>query len=131
MEVARRLKATGKRVLILVGGEFGRKPRDVIVPVPRDGRDHWSDGFSWAVLSINQPKFKTTATGDTGPDGILQGGDLVDPVRPRDVGAMLYHVLGYPVGEDAELDLPLTVRAAPAVDRMNDGEKLLKVFGLA
>src|SRR5277367_5870543 len=95
------LKATGKRVLILIGGEFGRGPQDVATG--RDGRDHWGSGFSWALISINQPAFKQTAVGDTGPDGVWTvntpanplstSGDtskqLVDPVSPGALGGLL------------------------------------------
>src|SRR5205085_4991183 len=77
------LKATGKRVLILLGGEFGRNPADVASG--RDGRDHWGSGFSWAMISINQPSFKMTAVGNTGPDGTwttATATPLVDPIAP-------------------------------------------------
>src|SRR5581483_7131845 len=78
-QMAKNLVASGKRVLILMGGEFGRNPDDV--QGGRDGRDHHGDGFSWAALAINQPKFKTTAIGDTGPDGdfMVQTNNLKDP----------------------------------------------------
>src|SRR5262249_41194473 len=64
-EMAANLKATGKRVLVTMYGDFGRTPASVNGG-SRDGRDHWGDGFSIGMLSINQPKFKMTSIGDTG-----------------------------------------------------------------
>lgn len=123
------LKATGKRVLIVMGGEFGRTPNTVANG--RNGRDHWGDGFSWAAISVNQPKFRTSAYGQTGPDGMWRerDGNLVDPVHPRDLGAFVYRSLGFPIGLP-RFDIPLNTRAAPPVDRMNQGNALLSTFGL-
>src|SRR6185295_17003733 len=100
-QLAMNIKPTGKRVLIIVGGEFGRTP--VISTDPDamgDGRDHWADGFSWGLVSINQPKFKSGAWGDTGPDGVWRqsSNNLVDPVEMKDLGAFVYRAMGYPVG---------------------------------
>ncbi len=142
-EIVNRLKATGKRVLIVVGGEFGRTPQTVNngrtngqtianAQLGRDGRDHWGDGFSWALISVNQPQFKTGAYGDTGPDGMWRerDGNLVDPVHPRDLGGLVYRSLGFPTGIDVEYDIPMNDRDAPAVDRMNNSTKLMTNFGL-
>lgn len=143
VEVVNRLKASGKRVLILLGGEFGRTPGTVRngrtsgqtianAQLNRNGRDHWGDGFSWAMISVNQPRFKSGAYGDTGPDGTWRErtGDLVDPVHPRDLGGLVYRSLGFPTGIDVEYDIPMNDRDAPAVDRMNNGTRLMKTFGL-
>jgi hypothetical protein len=130
--MAKNLEATGKRVLILMGGEFGRTPDTVASG--RDGRDHFPDGFSWAMVSVNQPRFKTGAWGDTGPDGMwtLRAGNLVDPTHPRDVGALLYRSLGFDIGHDVAFDVPMNGRpGAPPVDRVNDSDALMKYFGLA
>lgn len=129
-EMVNRLKATGKRVLIIMGGEFGRTPQSVANG--RDGRDHWGDGFSWAALSVNQPKFKTGAWGDTGPDGMYRerDGNLIDPVHPRDLGAFVYRSLGFQVGIDVKYDIPMNDREAPPVDRMNTSSAMMRYFGL-
>jgi len=125
------LEATGKRILILMGGEFGRTPDTT--NGGRDGRDHHGDGFSWAMVSINQPKFKTTAVGDTGTDGMntVASANLKDPVYPKDVGRLLYKSLGFDVGNSVTFDVPTQVRNAPPVDRVNNGDALMKNFGLA
>jgi hypothetical protein len=135
MEVVDRIKQTGKRVLILVGGEFGRTPQTVAPQADgtrRDGRDHWPDGFSWGVISVNQPLFTSTAVGDTGPDGTWREsqGNLVDPYHPRDLGAFFYRALGFNVGDDPRFHIPLTDRDAAPVDRVNKGDELLQTFGL-
>lgn len=129
VDIVNRLKASGKKAMIILGGEFGRTPASVANG--RDGRDHWGDGFSWAVISVNQPKFKSGAYGSTGPDGMFRerDGNLVDPVHPRDFGALVYRSLGFQVG-NVKFDIPLNDRAAPAVDRVNIGSKLMTNFGL-
>lgn len=127
-QMAKNLKAAGKRVLVMMGGEFGRTPNSV--QGGRDGRDHFPNGFSWACVSVNQPKFKTNAIGDTGPDGMAQGNSK-DPIYPRDIGAFLYKAMGFNVGADVKFDIPTAARMAPPVDRVNNGDKLLKWFGLA
>lgn len=132
-ELARNLKATGKRVLILMGGEFGRTPETVANG--RDGRDHWGRGFSWAAIGVNQPKFKTTAIGDTGPDGVFTTKDatLVDPISPGGMGAFVYRALGFQVGTDAAFNVPLDVGQGSAVDpsaAFNEGPKLMQSVGL-
>jgi uncharacterized protein DUF1501 len=131
VDIVNRLKASGKRCLIIMGGEFGRTPASVANG--RNGRDHWGDGFSWATIAVNQPKFKTNAIGQTGPDGLFRVRDnnLVDQVRPKDLGGMVYRSLGFQVGTDVAYDIPLNDREAPPVDRVNDGKKLMEdVFGL-
>ncbi|RMG17441.1 MAG: DUF1501 domain-containing protein [Planctomycetota bacterium] len=131
VEVINRIKNSGKRCLILMGGEFGRTPEGK-VPRGVDGRDHWGDGFSWAMVSVNQPLFKTGAWGDTGPRGTFRVRDnnLVDPVEPKDLGALLYRSMGFQVGLEVAYDVPLNARDAPPVDRMNNGTALMKYFGL-
>jgi len=97
-----------------MGGEFGRTPDTVASG--RDGRDHHPVGFSWGLLSINQPAFKTTAVGDTGPDGmqtLTSSPTLVDPVYPSAVGGLLYNVMGFPVGTDPKYNVP-TGKGSPA-----------------
>jgi len=133
-QLAQNLKATGKRVLIVMGGEFGRTPDSV--NGGRDGRDHYPDGFSWAMVSVNQPKFKTTAVGDTGPDGLDNVGNnkIKDPIMPGALGGMIYEALGFPIGTDPKWDVPTAVRNAPPVDRqmaLVDAPNLAKNFGLA
>jgi hypothetical protein len=114
--MARNLAASGKRVLVVMGGEFGRTPETVVGG--RDGRDHHPDGFSWALLSINQPLFKTTAIGDTGPDGMWTrgAGNLKDWLVPAAIGGILYRVLGYPVGSDPRYDIPTRLGVRPPLD---------------
>ncbi len=131
VEMVNRIKASGKRTMIMLGGEFGRTPGGK-VPGGTDGRDHWGRGFSWAMISVNQPKFKTTAFGDTGPDGLFQGrnNDLIDLVEPKDLGAFMYRAMGFQVGAQVEYDIPLNDRAAPPVDRVNKGGELMTTFGL-
>ena len=138
-QLATNLKATGKRVLILMGGEFGRTPRISTDPeAAGDGRDHWYDGFSWGFLSINQPKFKTGAYGSTGPDGMWTQvsrnaggipGMLVDPVDIGDFGAFVYRALGFQVG-NAAYNIPLTSGMASPVDPVNNSSALMTYFGL-
>jgi hypothetical protein len=138
-QLATNLKATGKRVLILMGGEFGRTPRISTDPTAlNDGRDHWFDGFSWGFLSINQPKFKTGAWGSTGPDGLYTqysknaGGlptRLVDPCELADFGAFIYRAMGFQIGT-AGFNVPLTSGMAPPVDPANNSNALLSYFGL-
>jgi len=97
------LAASGKRVLVVVGGEFGRTPTSV--SGGRDGRDHWAGAFSWGLLSINQPDFVSTAIGDTGPDGTWTEKKLVDPISPSAVGGLLYRVLGFPMKSETRVPL--------------------------
>ena len=135
MEVVDRVKQTGKRVLILIGGEFGRTPQTVAPQADgtrRDGRDHWPDGFSWGLISVNQPAFQTTAIGNTGPDGMWREsqGTLVDPIHPRDLGGFVYKALGFDVGDNPLFHIPLADRDAAPIDRMNDSDRLLQTFGL-
>lgn len=121
-QMARNLKASGKRVLIVMGGEFGRTPGTVApdaAGVRRDGRDHWGSGFSWAMLSINQPRFRTTAVGDTGPDGLWRATSstpLVDRIEPSAFGGLVYRAMGLKVGQDPAFNLPTTVGSRPPVD---------------
>jgi hypothetical protein len=84
---ARRIARDGKRCLVAIGGEFGRTP---FLVANGDGRDHWTNGFSWAFLSINQPKFQSGAYGSTGADGQT----VESPVRPGGIGGLLYRALG-------------------------------------
>jgi hypothetical protein len=111
--MARRLSAAGKRVLVVLGGEFGRTP---LINSTGDGRDHWADGFSWGFLSINQPRFRTSSYGYTGPTGELTGGNLVNPVRPGVLGGVMYRALGIPVGEPST-DLVLSDGRGCPIDR--------------
>lgn len=128
--MARNLKATGKRVLIVMGGDFGRTPDTT--NGGRDGRDHYPDGFSWAMLSINQPKFKTNAIGDTGPNGMATArqNTLKDPIYPKDLGAFIYTNMGFLPGDSPRTDIPTAVRDAPPVDRVNNSKLLMTTFGL-
>jgi hypothetical protein len=138
-QLATNLKASGKRVLIMMGGEFGRTPRISTDPdAAGDGRDHWFDGFSWAFLSVNQPKFKTGAWGSTGPDGLFTQvsrnagglpGKLIDPCEMGDFGAFIYRSLGFQVGQ-AAFNVPLTTGMTSPVDPTNNSSALMSYFGL-
>jgi len=138
------IKNSGKRVLILAYGDFGRTPdgKGGGNVATRDGRDHWGDAFSIGMVSINQPKFKTTAIGDTGPDGAFtmnstrrngQPGQLVDPLEPKDLGGFVYRAMGIPLfAADGRSDIPTPLgRNAPPVLRDgNESTKLMQTFGL-
>jgi hypothetical protein len=138
-QLATNLKATGKRVLILLGGEFGRTPKISTDPTAlNDGRDHWFDGFSWGFLSINQSKFKTGAWGSTGPDGLYSQtstnaggmpGKLVDACELADFGAFIYRALGFQVGTTG-YNVPLISGMASPVDPANNSSALMSYFGL-
>jgi hypothetical protein len=130
-QLAENIKASGKRVLVTMYGDFGRTPQSVNNGA-RDGRDHWGDGFSVALLSINQPKFKMNAIGDTGPNGTLMStSGMRDPIEPKDLGAFVYRSLGFQIGRvDGKFDVPLTSRPAPPVDRINKSDLLNTTFGL-
>jgi hypothetical protein len=128
--LAQNMKATGKRVLVTMYGDFGRTPASV-QNGGRDGRDHWGTGFSVGLVSINQPKFKMTAIGETGPNGTLQANNMRDPIQPADLGAFLYRSLGLQIGRaDGSFDVPLLARPASPVDRINKSDQLLTTFGL-
>lgn len=127
------LKATGKKYLIMAAGDFGRTP-DVKgngYQNGDDGRDHWGEAQSIAMISVNQPKFKTNALGQTGPDGLFTinstrrsgvPNSLVDPINPAGLGWFVYSLmlgptfsLGMP---DGTTDIPTaTGRNAPLADR--------------
>ncbi|HZV02471.1 MAG TPA: DUF1501 domain-containing protein [Planctomycetota bacterium] len=106
-QMAKNLKASGKRVLVTFFGDFGRTPFTTAPKTvnvdgsqgqARDGRDHWPSGFSAAMLSIGQPAFKTNAVGDTGPDGMWTATSttpLKDIVYPGALGGMVYRAMGY------------------------------------
>ena len=118
-QMAQNLKTTGKRVLIVMGGEFGRRPDDVLDNGGRDGRDHWARGFSWGMLSINQPAFNTTGVGDTGPDGMWTDRSntrMKHPVQPSALGGMLYRAMGYDVGINNAITIPTSIGNRPPVD---------------
>jgi hypothetical protein len=139
-QIAKNLKATGLRVLIVLGGEFGRGPADPTMIDAKTGlpygptvRGHWPDGFSWAFISINQPAFKTTAVGYTGPDGTYTTGTLpndggafggspasaiplVDPVSPGALGGFIYRSLGFPVGTGSQWNVPTALGMRSPVD---------------
>ncbi len=129
--MARNLKATGKRVLITMYGDFGRTP-EAVAGGSRDGRDDWGGSFSVGMLSINQPKFKMTSIGDTGPDGTLVWNrGLVDPISPADLGGFIYRSLGLQINRaDGAFHIPLNARPAPPVDAINKSQLLLDTFGL-
>lgn len=140
-QMVKNLKATGKRVLIVMGGEFGRTPQiDKTAPANGDGRNHWPGSFTWTLISINQPSFKMTAVGDTGPDGMFAADtkDLVDPIAPGVMGAFLYRSLGFPVGTDPKWDVPTVQGMRCPVDTTmatsptrGNAPWLLGQFGLA
>lgn len=101
-EMARRAATTGKRVLIVLGGEFGRTPFTVTAGRVQVGRDHWAGAFSWGLVSLGQPRFRTGSVGYTGPNGDWTPRTpdrLVSPVLPGAVGSLVYRCLGVPVGE--------------------------------
>jgi hypothetical protein len=130
--LAKNLEASGKRVLIMMGGEFGRTPD--AVANGRDGRDHWGSGFSWAALSVNQPKFQTTAIGDTGPDGMWTEKDknLVDPIHPGALGTFVYQALGFQVGIDPRYQILMDAGYDLPVDpgEIANGQRLMQIVGL-
>lgn len=137
VEMAARFRAQGKRVLFVLGGEFGRTPHLITQNRPFAGRDHWADGFSWGLFSVGGPRrgrFETSSWGSTGADGTgtLRQGTLVRPLRPGAVGALIYRCLGVPVGEaGSELDMqdgrgcPLDPQLATVA-----GPELMARFGL-
>jgi hypothetical protein len=136
-QMAQNLVAANKKVLVTMYGDFGRTPNTTANG--RDGRDHWPDGFSAAVFSIGQPKFKTNAVGDTGPDGMFQAksNTLVDPIYPGQLGGFVYQALGFNAGVSPQFDIPTAVRNAPPVDRVmaqgtgkTDAPQLRAAFGL-
>ena len=128
-QMAQNLKATGKRYLIFTVSDFGRSP--ATVAGGRDGRDHWGASFSVGMVSINQPLFKKTAIGDTGPDALFTAagtngegggsvpGALVDPFEPAHLGYLIYSAMGIPMfAADGRADVPTPLgREAPPVDR--------------
>ena len=136
--------AEKKRVLVLLAGEFGRTPHIVGSTNGNDTREHWASGFTWGLLSINHPDFKSTAVGDTGPDGsyTVGEGNLVHAVRPSAVGGLLYTVMGFPPantenhiqtidGLRSPVDMDFV--KAESVDGPIEGNTpwLMKQFGLA
>jgi hypothetical protein len=133
------LRATNKKVLVVMGGEFGRTPKISDDPDANgDGRDHWNDGFSWGFVSINQPKFKTGAFGSTGPDGLWTQystsrgglpGRMLDPVELGDLGAFIYRALGFQIG-NSSFNIPLTTGMTSPVDATNNSSALMSYFGL-
>lgn len=74
-------------VAVLMGGEFGRRPR--IGDVTPDGRTHWPEaGFLWVAgggLTTGQVIGATDARGEQ---------VIGNPIRIQNVLATLYHVLG-------------------------------------
>lgn len=71
--------------IVLCGGEFGRTPRIN----PLTGRDHWTRGFS--LVMAGGGLRKGVVVGATDPAGEKPP---TDPVRPRDVFATVYELLG-------------------------------------
>lgn len=125
-QLASNLAATGKKVLVVMFGEFGRTP----ILNGSSGRDHFASGFSCALLSVNQPLFKTTAWGDTGPDG-MAGAQLRDPVAPSTLGALVYRAVGIPI-DDPRSFIPMPQGPRCAVDPTLAGRApaLMAGFGL-
>jgi hypothetical protein len=139
-QMAQNFKAAGKKVLIVMGGDFGRTPASVASG--RDGRDHHPSGFSWALFSVGQSKFKTNAVGDTGPDGVWtlsSATKLVDPIYPGVLGGLIYRSMGYAVGTDPRTDVQTaTGHNSPPVDKTmatsaarGNSTWLMQQFGLA
>ncbi|MEZ0228591.1 MAG: DUF1501 domain-containing protein [Planctomycetota bacterium] len=137
-QMAKNLKAAGKRVLCIFMGDFGRTQASVAAG--RDGRDHYPSGFSAGLLSIGQPGFKTTAVGDTGPDGTwtaTSATPLKDLVYPSALGGMIYRAMGYPPTNPAYYIRNALGNLAPPVDPSYQGAAagqglwLSQKFGLA
>ncbi|MEZ6186527.1 MAG: DUF1501 domain-containing protein [Planctomycetota bacterium] len=132
------LKASGKRYLIQICGDFDRTPDGKGGFGANDnGRDHWGEAQSHILIGVNQPKLKTTAVGDTGPRGTGtvnttrrngQPGVLVDPFPMAAMGYVVYRGMGINLFQpDGYYDIPTTLRDAPPVDRqigLTDGVKL-------
>ncbi len=137
-QMAKNLKTAGKRVLCVFMGDFGRTP--ATVASGRDGRDHHPSGFSAGLLSIGQPAFKTTAVGDTGPDGVWTARSatpLKDLVYPSALGGMIYRAMGFPPTKPAYFIRNAVGNLAPPVDPTYQGTAagqglwLSQRFGLA
>jgi hypothetical protein len=106
-------------VLVMVMGEFGRTPRinsgQPGIPIP--GRDHWGDAFSVMLAG-----------------GGLRGGQVVGatnskaefpverPLKPHDVLATVYHVLG------VDPSLSFNDRSGRPVPILSEGEPIREIL---
>ncbi len=100
--------------LVVAMGEFGRSPK--INPV--GGRDHWGACFSLALAGAGVPGGQLIGSSDrigAYPDS--------RPVRPRDLSATLFHLLG--VSPNAEF-LDALGRPRPVTD---GGVALREIIG--
>ena len=121
------LKASGKRFLIQVCGDFDRTPDGKGQFLRGAGRDHWGEAQTHLLFGVNQSKLKTTAVGDTGPRGLgtlnetrrggVPGG-LRDPFPMGALGYVIYRSMGINLFQpDGAFDLPTAQRDTPPVDR--------------
>ena len=88
--------------LVVVMGEFGRTP----TINPAGGRDHWGSVFSVALAGAGVPGGAVIGASDA------RGALPADrPVRPPDLAATIFHLLGIPPEREIRdpLDRPLSL----------------------
>lgn len=90
--------------LVIAMGEFGRSPRIN----PQGGRDHWGACFSVALAGAGVPGGQVIGASDR-----IGGYPDTRPLRPRDLAATVFHLLG--ISPTAEFMDPVN-RPRPVTD---------------
>ena len=116
------LAATGllEDTLVAVLGEFGRTPRVSTLPGQTSpGRDHWSEAYSGLFAGAGIRGGQVIGRTDR-----MGAYPLTSPISPYDIGATIFHVLGF--DPDTELHDSL---GRPL--RLNEGQVVTPLFTAA
>ena len=86
-----------EETLVVIGGEFGRTPK---VQATNGGRDHWGNVFSVALAGAGIEGGQVIGASDA-----IGAVPAARPIRPPDLAATMFHLLG--IAPEAEFMDPL------------------------